>query len=1015
MILTATTAFAAEPAPPDAARFRVPPGFSVECVAAAPLVKYPLFACFDDQGRLYVAEGTGTNLPGEELVKIKRGRILRLEDTDGDGTFDESKVFADELVFPQGVLWHDGALYTCSHPSIWRLEDTNDDGRADKREAFISHFRFTGNGCDIHGPFLGPDGRIYWADGRHGYTIKTAEGPTLEGFAACICRCKTDGTQIERLCGGGFDNPVEVVFMPDGELVGTMDQGPGDALLHYVEGGVYPMDHPCVSEFKMTGPMLPPISQYTAALPVALCGMARYEGSQFGGDYAGSLFTAQFNVHRVQQHLLSPQGSTYSCVHKDFVTTLDYDVHLTDVLEDADGSLLFVDMGAWFNYGCPTSKIAKPEVLGAIYRVRREASPAVKDPWGIDLEAGKKPVDWIALLDDARPKVREKAIARLAKRGDENVPALAAVLQSERSSVLARQNAVWALCRIDGMASQAAVRTALIDKEPAVRQAAIHSVGLFADTAAISALSTIVVEDTPPLRRKAAEALGRIRSADGVPAIVESLRRGVPDRHVEHALIYALIRINDRSATLTALADPNPRVRQAGLIGLDQMDDGQLTRELVVPLLDTDDADLQQAALAVMSRRTGWSDDTLGLLRQWVAAGKLSPEQEQSLTGVLLAYCGEEPIQKLVTETLSKPGSVELHSALLRVIARCRLDPLPESWLAALGDALRAVEPAVRREAVSAIKSRGLPQFDAVLVDLSRQAAAPVELRVAALDCAAPRLKAVDAETFGLLTDQLSDSAEQLVRVAAARTLGASTLNTAQLSALAGHIAQSGPIVAPLLATAYSKATDPSSGLALIEALERSPGAEALTADDLDRLLQGFPANVQERSLALRRRLATRQQEQAVYLTQLMQELLQTPGSADRGREAFFAKKVGCAACHRTASKGGQIGPDLSKVGQFRTARDLLESIVYPSSAIVPQFRSVIVTAKDGRVLTGMIVRETSDAIYLRTPQLAELRVATHDIEEMSPSKVSIMPEGLEKTMTRQEMSDLLEFLYQQR
>jgi hypothetical protein len=90
-------ALAADPQP----QFRVPPGFEVEQVAAPPLVRYPLFAEFDDRGRLFVAEGTGTNLPGEELAKKKLGRIVLVEDSDGDGRFDASHVFADELVFPQ--------------------------------------------------------------------------------------------------------------------------------------------------------------------------------------------------------------------------------------------------------------------------------------------------------------------------------------------------------------------------------------------------------------------------------------------------------------------------------------------------------------------------------------------------------------------------------------------------------------------------------------------------------------------------------------------------------------------------------------------------------------------------------------------------------------------------------------------------------------------------------------------------------------------------------------------------
>ena len=154
-----------------------------------------------------------------------------------------------------------------------------------------------------------------------------------------------------------------------------MDQGTGDALLHYVEGGVYPMDHPCVKEFAMTGPMLGAIRQYSAALPVALCGLTAYRSAQFGPEYHDTFFTTQFNVHRIEKHTLVRDGSTFRSVERDFVTSDSYDVHLTDVLEDADGSLLVVDMGAWFNYGCPTSKIAKPEVPGAIYRVRRTGAP----------------------------------------------------------------------------------------------------------------------------------------------------------------------------------------------------------------------------------------------------------------------------------------------------------------------------------------------------------------------------------------------------------------------------------------------------------------------------------------------------------------------------------------------------------------------------------------------------------------------------------------------------------------
>src|SRR5262249_4360971 len=97
VLLVSLSASAAEPfvsSPDGLNSFRRARGVTIEKVAGPPLVQYPLFACFDDQGTLYVAEGTGTNLPGTELVKSKLGKITRLEDSDHDGKFDRSTTFA---------------------------------------------------------------------------------------------------------------------------------------------------------------------------------------------------------------------------------------------------------------------------------------------------------------------------------------------------------------------------------------------------------------------------------------------------------------------------------------------------------------------------------------------------------------------------------------------------------------------------------------------------------------------------------------------------------------------------------------------------------------------------------------------------------------------------------------------------------------------------------------------------------------------------------------------------------
>src|SRR5439155_3629387 len=121
-------------------------------------------------------------------------------------------------------------------------------------------------------------------------------------------------------------------------------------------------------------------------------------------------------------------------------------------------------------------------------------------------------------------------------------------------------------------------------------------------------LNSLVVKAEPAVRRQAATALGRIGKAESVPALMESVRAG-GDRFLEHALIYALIQIKDAGAVAKYLGDPSPAVRRGALIALDQMPGGNLTREQVTPLLDTDNTALLQSALAVISERPGWGKE----------------------------------------------------------------------------------------------------------------------------------------------------------------------------------------------------------------------------------------------------------------------------------------------------------------------------------------------------------------------------------------------------------------------
>src|SRR5262245_38207179 len=206
-------------------RFKSPPpivsvadGFEIERIAGPPLVERPIVADFDEQGRLYVADSSGSNDKVQKQLEERPHRIVRLEDTNQDGRFDKSVVFADKMMFPEGTLWFDGSLYVSAPPSIWKLTHTNDDGVADRREEWFQGTTLTNCANDLHGPYLGLDGWIYWCKGA--FAKQTYERPGKPPFvtrASHIFRRRPGETAIERVMTGGMDNPVDVVFTPAGE------------------------------------------------------------------------------------------------------------------------------------------------------------------------------------------------------------------------------------------------------------------------------------------------------------------------------------------------------------------------------------------------------------------------------------------------------------------------------------------------------------------------------------------------------------------------------------------------------------------------------------------------------------------------------------------------------------------------------------------------------------------------------------------------------------------------------
>jgi putative membrane-bound dehydrogenase-like protein len=992
----------------------LPDGYIAEVAAAPPLVQRPMMASFDEFGRLFVAESSGVNLDDKELDKKKPHSIKMLEDTDNDGIFDKSTVFADKMTFPQGALWLQDSLYVMSPPSLWRLEDTTGDGVADVREELVTGFQYTGNAADVHGPFLHPNGRIYWCHGRKGHSVvDTDTGRVVSANkGARIWSCFPDGSDIQVHAGGGMDNPVEVDFMDNGDIVGSINlfygRPRGDTLTHWIHGGVYPRydQQAVIDEFKQTGPLLQEFHNFGH---VAVSGMMRYRSGAVNPDWKDNIFATHFNTQMVTRTVIKPEGSTYASVKTEpFLKLHDPGVHITDILEDPNGDLLVVDTGAWFRIGCPTSQLAQPDITGAIYRIRKPGLRDLKsDQWGNQLDWKEASFDEVAhRLNHDSFSVRERASAWLAERGEPSLPALADTLESV--DPVLRRNSVWALCRLPFTQSRELSRKMLTDPDESVRQAAAQAAGINNDRGGVKELVALVHNDTAPVAREAATSLGRIGNKSAVPGILIALDRET-DRFQEHALIYALIEINDYPGTAKALQSDNPLLLSRALWALDQMDASKLQPAEVLTLLDRDDERLRETATQIAKRHLEWDGAIANRFHEWLETGKtLSPVQQKIITLLAPAFINTPPMQPVIAQLLNDKDQAQQAIAFAAIEASDQA-PLPEPWIPAFKSALGGSDQQQLVAALNALAKIKTDAFNDDLRHIGSNTKLPAMVRIRALQAVSTKNAVLDPAAYDLLKGMLQPDASPIQRLDASQMLGSSKLTQAQLIEIAGLSVNAGPMDLPHLIQAFEKQRAPEIGMALAKALPNSPGLGSIKASELQRLFARYGPEAGKEFQPTLDGLLAKEEQQAERLAAIEPEL--DKGDAERGKAAFAAGKGACMTCHKVGELGRAVGPDLTTIGRIRTKRDLLESILYPSESLARDFESFSITLKDGNSRFGLIQRETADNIYLTDPAGTEIPLPRTSVKSVSPVPISLMPQGLEQALSRQELLDIIAYL----
>jgi putative membrane-bound dehydrogenase-like protein len=952
--------------------FRLKEGFTLELVAAEPLVTDPVAAAFDEAGRLYVVEmndypytDKSTDKPNvERTADLPLGKVRLLEDRDDDGVFEHSVIFARELSWPTGIAVYDGGVFVAATPDLWYLKDTDGDGQADVRRKVFAGFRKLNVQAVVNNLIWGLDHRIYGAGGTNGGQITQLEQPDRAPIAITRHDFRFDPREprLELQSGGArfgntFDdwghrficnirNPIQQIVLPL-EALARNPQLPIPGVLHDVavfgdqirvfrDSPPEPWRVVNAARLMSQGdPRMPRSEKNAAGYMTSACAVTIYRGDAYPPEFREQVFLCEPSGNLVHRQRMIPQGVTFSAeridVESEFLTSTDNWFRPVNLIAAPDGTLYLLDMyreTIEHPWSMPDDLKALLDLehgrdRGRIYRItppdfHRRATPRLDHATTPEL---------IALLEHPNVWHRETAHRLLFERQDPAAVAPLRQLVAAAPAPLTRLHALWSLVGL-GQRDEPELRQALRDAAPMVR---VHALRLAETTlpnqpsSALGDLLGELVDDPDPrVRLQLALTLGALdtpRRAEWLEAIA---RRDAGDPWITIAV-------------LSAAAESAPVLSHKLLEDLSFATEPRhepLLRQLV-------------QWIGVRNRTEELRDIGLALSR--------FPAASVSLQGSLILS---------LDDGLRRTGSrVDLawrdDPALVELFAR--------HWDAALRTALSTTAPTADR--VAALRVVACQPWERLADPLFQllDPREPQEIQVAAVKTIA-----------GFHDDQLA------ARLLETFPHATPAVQYELIEALANH-----PARLPQLLDAI--ATD------AIPAGQLTPIRKLLLFNHAD-------PEVRRRATEL---LGPDRSTPRADVVRAYQPALAQPGDGLRGM-AIFRRE--CATCHRLGDHGHDVGPNLATV-RHRRGDELLVAILDPHREVGPNFMQFAVTLDDGRVLAGMIAEETPVSLTLRQAEDKRDVVLRANIDELRGTGLSLMPEGLEKKVTVAEMADLLAYL----
>ena len=973
----------------EKASFHLPEGFEAQLVVAEPEIHKPLNIAFDDRGRLWVTETLEYPFPAAPGTTPRDG-VKILSDFGPDGRAGKVETFATGLNIPIGILPMPGGKSALVHsiPNVLRIDESG------KKEPVYQTY----GARDTHGMTnaftWGFDGWVYACHGfSNESTVAGSDQQSVKFQSGNVYRMRPDGSHLEYFTHGQV-NPFGLAFDPLGNLYSCDCHT--KPIYQLLRGAYYP-SFGTPDDGLGFGPEMTTHDHGSTAIS----GIVVYAADQFPEPYRDTIFVGNVVTNRINHDRVEWHGATPKAIAQpDFLKSDDPWFRPADMELGPDGALYVSD---FYNriighYEVPLTHPGRDRERGRIWRIVYKGKDG-KEPappgGGPSTRRGN-----LQALGDPNLAVRIRAENTLCRavgtRAQLSAGGKGGDLEQKvlgDANVWRRVHSLWALHRMNLLQDETLIH-ALKDADRAVRIHGLRVVGerpIF-DPKILDLARDALNDPDALVRRTAAEALARHPDDANLRPLL-ALRASTPadDTHLTHVVRMALREqlrgddawarldpktLTDRDRSYVADIAPGVPTAASARFLFDFLSDSKAPRETLVRYIHhiarygnagMDGSLLKSIHLAMDAGIRDKSGGLLGLVdvfkayqqglqERGVALGDEGRMYAMTLTRSLLD--SKDPNE--VPAGIRLAGSLRLTGVFDRLTTLTIGNNVPEPDQTEALAALAAIDP-----------KAALPILSRVLADPSR----PFSLRDRA---AALLASSGQPEAQSALVSVLPTAPERL-----------------QAAIAAGLVARKAGAEALLDAVASGKA----SARLLQENRVAGPLGNAGIPDlagRLKTLLHGLPpADKATDALITARRVG----------------FVRSKAEADAGAKVF---ETNCASCHQIGGKGSKVGPQLDGVG-LRGVDRLLEDILDPSRNVDQTFRLTTLALKDGRVISGLLLREEGEIFVLADAQGKDLRVARDSVEERTIAPLSPMPSNFAAQIPEPDFYRLLAYLLSQR